>query len=137
MTSADLRLSALAALFARERSLALLARLAEPHASATAERARSLAGASRRERLAALSLALSAEPLREGRTAAIAGIRAAHPRVADALRSSPRRPLPPALARLLRERLDGAVRGSFPPSGPRPASAGAPAGTPRDSSLGP
>jgi hypothetical protein len=109
VTSDDLRLSALAALFARDRAAVLLARWAEAGATQTAERARALAGASRRERLAALSAALSPGSARARRGAALEALRSAHPRVAGALRSSPGHPLPPALARLVRERLDGAA----------------------------
>ena len=107
MTPADLRLSALAALFARERSPALLARWAEAHAPETAERTRELAAASRRARLVALSAALASGRSRAG---LFAEIRSTHPRIADALRASPRSQLPTALMRLVRERLGETVR---------------------------
>jgi len=110
VTPADLRLAAFAAVFARDRSSELLARWAEPHASQTSERARVLAAASRRERLAALSTVLAPGPARAVRAAALEDLRREHPLIADALRSSPDSPLPPGLARLLRERLEGAPR---------------------------
>ncbi|HSN91261.1 MAG TPA: hypothetical protein VLS93_08525 [Anaeromyxobacteraceae bacterium] len=110
MTPADLRLAAFAAVFARERAADLLGRWAEPGAAETSERARALAASSRRERIAALSVALATGRSRPDRAAALEGLRREHPRVAEALRSSPGHPLPPGLARLLRERLEDARR---------------------------
>jgi hypothetical protein len=116
VTPADLRLAALAAVFARDRASELLARWAEPH---VAERARELAAVSRRERLAALSTALAAGLARADGAAALDDLRREHPRVADALRSPSGVPLRPGLARLLRERLDGALRQGTARSGVR------------------
>jgi hypothetical protein len=110
VTPADLRLASLAAVFARDLSSELLERWAEPPAPETAKRARNLAAASRRERLVALSTSLATGRPRADRAAAIDGLRREQPRVAEALRSSPGLPLHPALARLLRERLEAALR---------------------------
>lgn len=65
MNASDRRLAALTALFAAERVRALLARLDDPGGPELTAAAEALAGAPRRDRLAALGAAL-AGPARDG-----------------------------------------------------------------------
>jgi hypothetical protein len=104
----DAGLAALAAVFAGGRAPSLLSRVSGPLAVAGVEEAGRLAAAPRRERLAALSAAMSVEPERI-RAAAEAAAALERPRVAALLRSlgsgSPAPHASAALVRLCRERI--------------------------------
>jgi hypothetical protein len=106
----DRRLAALAAAFAAGWAPALLARVSGPRALAGARDADRLASAPRRERLAALSAAMSIDPART-RTAAEAAAAREGPRVAGLLRAlgsgAVASGASAALVRLCRERIGG------------------------------
>jgi hypothetical protein len=106
----DRRLAALAAAFAGGRAPALLSRLSGPRALAGVKDADRLASAPRRERLAALSAAVSVEPGR-ARTSAEAASALERPRVAALLRAVASGCAAPgassSLFRLCRERIGG------------------------------
>jgi hypothetical protein len=108
VTHADRRLRALAALFAAERAIGLLARAGEPRSREALDDVARLASGPRRERLAALASAVSVDPA-SVRASATAAAALERPRVAALLRelaaggSALRAPDP--LLRLCRERL--------------------------------
>lgn len=108
MIAADRRLGALAALFAPGRARALAARASDPGALASLEDSARLATAPRRERLAALATAVSADP-GASRACAEAAAALERPRVAAVLRAlgsgTPAPDVSPPLLRLCRERV--------------------------------
>lgn len=110
MSARDRRLAALAAAFAAGRAQALLSRLSGPRALMGVRDADRLASAPRRERLAALSAAMSVEPGR-ARTSAEAVAALERPRVAALLRAVGSGSAAPGasspLVRLCRERIGG------------------------------